>query len=222
MRLSEVTLSILKNFSSINQSICFKKGNLISTLSIQKNILARAVVEEEFPKDFAIYDLGEFLQSLTLFHNPELDFTNDNYLIIKDSRNRTRYFYTDPSVITSPPDKKVELPSQEVCFHTSANDISNITKASMIYGVEDLSVIGNGSTIDLVVRDKKNDTSNSYAVSVGETDSNFCFNFKVETLKLLPGDYSVVVSKHNASLFRHATLDLEYLIALEPDSKYEG
>ena len=88
--------------------------------------------------------------------------------------------------------------------------------------MEDVSVVGDGSTIQLVVRDKKNDTSNSYSVNVGKTEHQFCFNFKVETLKLLPGDYSVVVSQHNASLFRNETLDLEYLIALEPDSKYEG
>lgn len=222
MKLSRSTLDILKNFSTINQSICFKKGSQVSTLSIQKNILGRCVVEEKFPRDFAIYDLSEFLSGLTLFNDAEFDFTNDSYLTIKDSRNKTRYFFADPSVITTPPDKKVELPTQDVCFLVSSTDLSNIIKAAGIYGVEDLSVVGNGSTIDLVVRDKKNDTSNSYAVSVGETDSNFCFNFKVETLKLLPGDYSVVVSKHNASLFRHATLDLEYLIALEPDSKYEG
>lgn len=222
MKLSKSTLDILKNFSTINQSICFKKGSQVSTLSIQKNILGRCVVEEKFPRDFAIYDLSEFLSGLTLFNDPEFDLTNDSYLTIKDSRNKTRYFFADPSVITTPPDKKVELPSKDVCFLVSASDLSNIIKAAGIYGVEDLSVVGNGSSIDLVVRDKKNDTSNSYAVSVGETDSNFCFNFKVETLKLLPGDYSVVVSKHNASLFRHATLDLEYLIALEPDSKYEG
>lgn len=222
MKLSKSTLDILKNFSTINQSICFKKGSNISTLSIQKNILGRCAVEETFPRDFAIYDLSEFLSGLTLFNDAEFDFSNENYLTIKDSRNKTRYFFADPSVITTPPDKKVDLPSKEVSFLVSASDLSNIVKAAGIYGVEDLSVVGNGSTIDLVVRDKKNDTSNSYAVSVGETTSDFCFNFKVETLKLLPGDYSVTVSKHNASLFRHATLDLEYLIALGPDSKYEG
>ena len=91
-----------------------------------------------------------------------------------------------------------------------------------IYQIEDLAVVGDGATIKLVVRDKKNDTSNSYAVDVGRTDKKFSFNFKVENLKLLPGDYEVVISKSNASLFRDANKDLEYLIALEPDSKYEG
>ena len=222
MKLSKSTLDILKNFSNINQSICFKEGNELSTLSIQKNILSRAVVTEEFPRSFAIYDLSEFLSGLTLFEDPEFNFDNDNYVIVRDRRNTSRYFFADPSTIVQPPENKVELPSKDVCFTVPWSDISNIIKAAAIYQIEDLAVVGDGTSVKLVVRDKKNDTSNSYAVKVGETDRQFCFNFKVENLKLLPGDYEVTISKQNASLFRDANRDLEYLIALEPDSKYEG
>ena len=222
MKLSKSTLDILKNFSNINQSICFKEGTELSTLSIQKNILSRANVEEKFPKSFAIYDLSEFLSGLTLFEDPEFSFDNDNYVIIKDRKNSSRYFFADPSTITTPPENRVELPSKDVCFTVAWADISNVIKAAAIYQIEDLAVVGDGSKIKLVVRDKKNDTSNSYAVDVGNTDKSFSFNFKVENLKLLPGDYQVVISKQNASLFRDANRDLEYLIALEPDSKYEG
>ena len=222
MKLSKGTLDILKNFSNINQSICFKEGTELSTLSIQKNILSRANVEEKFPKSFAIYDLSEFLSGLTLFEDPEFSFDNDNYVIIKDRKNSSRYFFADPSTIVTPPENKVELPSQDVSFTVAWSDISNVIKAAAIYQIEDLAVVGDGSKIKLVVRDKKNDTSNSYAVDVGNTDKSFSFNFKVENLKLLPGDYQVVISKQNASLFRDANRDLEYLIALEPDSKYEG
>ena len=222
MKLSKSTLDILKNFSNINQSICFKEGTELSTLSIQKNILSRAVVEEQFPKSFAIYDLSEFLSGLTLFEDPEFSFDNDNYVIIKDKKNSSRYFFADPSTIVTPPENRVELPSKDVCFTVAWSDISNVIKAAAIYQIEDLAVVGDGATIKLVVRDKKNDTSNSYAVEVGRTDKNFSFNFKVENLKLLPGNYQVVISRSNASLFRDANKDLEYLIALEPDSKYEG
>ena len=222
MKLSKSTLDILKNFSNINQSICFKEGTELSTLSIQKNILSRANVEEKFPKSFAIYDLSEFLSGLTLFEDPEFSFDNDNYVIIKDKKNSSRYFFADPSTIVTPPENKVELPSKDVCFTVAWSDISNVIKAAAIYQIEDLAVVGDGATIKLVVRDKKNDTSNSYAVEVGRTDKNFSFNFKVENLKLLPGNYEVVISRSNASLFRDANKDLEYLIALEPDSKYEG
>ena len=142
--------------------------------------------------------------------------------MIKDSKCQSRYFFADPSTIVQPPENKVELPSKDVCFTVAWSDISNIIKAASIYQIEDLAVVGDGQTVKLVVRDKKNDTSNSYAVKVGVTDKEFCFNFKVENLKLLPGDYEVTISKQNASLFRDANRDLEYLIALEPDSKYEG
>ena len=218
MKLSKGTLDILKNFSNINQSICFKEGTELSTLSIQKNILSRANVEEKFPKNFAIYDLSEFLSGLTLFEDPEFNFDNDNFVIIKDRKNSSRYFFADPSTITTPPENKVELPSKDVCFTVAWADISNVIKAAAIYQIEDLAVVGDGSSVKLVVRDKKNDTSNTYAVNVGITDKEFCFNFKVENLKLLPGDYEFTISKNNAYIFRDANKDLEYIIALERDS----
>ena len=222
MKLSKGTLDILKNFSNINPSITFKEGQELSTLSIQRNILSRAVVEEKFPKDFAIYDLSEFLSGLSLFDNPDFDFENDNYVIIKDRKCQSRYFFADPSTIITPPDKRVDLPSKDVCFIVAWSDLSNIIKAASIYQIADLQVVGDGSEIKLVVSDKKNKTSNSYAVTVGTTDAKFTFNFKVENLKLLPADYEVTISRQNASLFRDPKKDLEYLIALEPDSVYNG
>jgi hypothetical protein len=222
MKLSKGTLDILKNFSNINPSIAFKEGQELSTLSIQRNILSRAVVEEKFPKDFAIYDLGEFLSGLSLFDNPDFDFANDNYVIIKDSKCQSRYFFADPSTITSPPAQRAQIPSEDVSFVVAWSDLNNLIRAASIYSVDDLAVIGDGKDIKLVVRDKKNDTSNNYSVKVGTTDAKFTFNFKVEYLKLLPADYGVTISKQNAALFRDANRDLEYLIALEPDSVYNG
>lgn len=222
MKLSKGTLDILKNFSNINPSITFKEGQELSTLSIQRNILSRAVVEEKFPKDFAIYDLGEFLSGLSLFDNPDFDFANDNYVIIKDSKCQSRYFFADPSTITSPPAQRAQIPSEDVSFVVAWSDLNNLIRAASIYSVDDLAVIGDGKDIKLVVRDKKNDTSNNYSVKVGTTDAKFTFNFKVEYLKLLPADYGVTISKQNAALFRDANRDLEYLIALEPDSVYNG
>ena len=222
MKLSKGTLDILKNFSNINQSICFKEGTELSTLSIQKNILSRAVVEEEFPKTFAIYDLSEFLSGLSLFDNPDFNFENDNFVVIKDSKCQSRYFFADPSTITTPPEKRAEIPSKDVCFTVAWTDLNNLIRAASIYSVADLAVIGDGKVINLVVRDKKNDTSNNYSVKVGTTDAVFTFNFKVEYLKLLPADYEVTISKHNAALFRDSNRDLEYMIALEPDSVYNG
>ena len=221
MKLSKSTLDILKNFSNINQSICFKEGNELSTLSIQKNILSRAVVTEEFPRSFAIYDLSEFLSGLTLFEDPEFNFDNDNFVIVRDRRNTSRYFFADPSTIVQPPENRVELPSKDVCFTVPWSDISNIIKAAAIYQIEDLAVVGENGVVKLVVRDKKNDTSNDYAVVVGETQGNFVFNFKVENIKVIPGSYDVIVSSKNLSKFTCREHDLTYYIALEPDSTYE-
>ena len=171
---------------------------------------------------FTIFDLNQFLNGMGLHQNPDLDFENEGHVVIKEGRMRSKYFFADPSVIVTPPDKNLDLPSEDVCFVLNTQQLDRLLKAAAIYQIEDLAVVGDGASVKLVVRDKKNDTSNSYAVKVGITDKEFSFNFKVENLKLLPGDYEVTISKENASLFRDSNRDLEYLIALEPDSKYEG
>ena len=224
MKISKTTIDILKNFSSINQSICIKSGNQVQTLSIQKNILGRAVVEEDFPRDFAIYDLSEFLGGLSLLNldDVDFDFSNDNYLNIKEGKSRIKYFYADPTVITTVPEgKQPQIPSKDVNFTITQSQVATIIRAASTYQIEDLSVLGDAGVIRVMVRDKKNNTSNSFSIVVGETDNTFCFNFKVENLKMLPGNYNVAISKKNASLFTNTKIDLEYLIALEPDSSYE-
>ena len=222
MKLSDSTLTVLKNFAGINNSILVKEGSQLRTISVAKNILAEADIPEDFPRDVAIYDLNQFLNGLSLHQDPNLDFTEDAYISIEEGKRRVKYFYADPQVIIAPPDKEINLPTEEVCFQLESTSLEKLVKAAAVYQLPDLSVLGKDGDIRMVVRDKKNDTSNSYAVDVGRTDKNFSFNFKVENLKLLPGDYEVVISRSNASLFRDANKDLEYLIALEPDSKYEG
>ena len=220
MKLSDSTLSLLKNFSSINQSILFKEGNKLRTISVMKNILAEATVSEDFTKDFGVYDLNQFLNGLSLYQNPELDFKNDGYVVMKEGKSRSKYFFADPNVIVSPPDKDISLPSEDVCFEVSTDQLDKLLKASSIYQSPDLSAIGENGVIKLVVRDKKNDTSNDYSVIVGETDNEFCFNFKVENIKILPGTYEVVVSQKLLSRFTAKNSDLTYYIAMEPDSTF--
>jgi len=220
MKLSESTLSFLKNFSSINQSILFKQGNKLRTISVMKNILAEATISEEFIKDFGIYDLNQFLNGLSLHKSPELDFTNDGYVVIKEGRSRSRYFFADPSVIVTPPDKDISLPSEDVCFELSTSVLEKLLKAAAVYQLPDISAVGENGVVKLVVRDKKNDTSNVHEEVVGETDSEFSFNFKVENIKILPGTYEVVVSQKLLSRFQSKNHDLTYYIALEPDSTF--
>ena len=220
MKLSDKTISLLKNFSSINQSILFKEGNKLRTISVMKNILAEATVSEDFTKDFGVYDLNQFLNGLSLYQNPELDFKNDGYVVMKEGKSRSKYFFADPNVIVSPPDKDISLPSEDVCFEVSTDQLDKLLKASSIYQLPDLSVVGEAGVVKLVVRDKKNDTSNDYSVIVGETDKEFCFNFKVENIKILPGTYEVVVSQKLLSRFTAKNSDLTYYIAMEPDSTF--
>jgi len=221
MKLSDKTLSFLKNFSTINQSLLFKQGTKLRTISVMKNILAEVTIDEELPKDFGIYDLTQFLNiNTTLFQSPELDFENEGYVMIREGRQRQRFFFADPSVIVTPPDKSLELPTEDVSFELKTDQLDRLLKAAAISQLPDLSVVGENGAVKLLVRDKKNDTSNDYSVTVGETDKEFSFNFKVENIKILPGTYNVVVSSKLLSKFTSTNHDLTYYIALEPDSTF--
>jgi hypothetical protein len=220
MKLSDSTLSLLKNFSSINQSILFKEGSKLRTISVMKNILAEATINEEFARDFGIYDLNQFLNGLSLHQKPELDFANDGYVVIREGRSRSKYFFADPSVIVTPPDKEITLPSEDVCFELTTTVLEKLLKAAAVYQLPDISAVGEAGVVKLVVRDKKNDTSNAHEEVVGETDATFNFNFKVENIKILPGTYEVVVSQKLLSRFTSKNHDLTYYIALEPDSTF--
>ena len=222
MKLSDKTLSFLKNFSSINQSLLFKQGSKLRTISVMKNILAEATIDEELPKDFGIYDLSQFLNiNTTLFQSPELDFDNDGYVMIREGRSKQRFFFADPSVIVTPPEKPLTLPTEDVSFELKTEQLDRLLKAAAISQLPDLCVVGENGVVKILVRDKKNDTSNDYSLTVGETDKTFSFNFKVENIKILPGTYNVVVSSKLLSRFTSANHDLTYYIALEPDSTFE-
>ena len=220
MKLSEKTLSFLKNFSTINQSILFKQGTRLRTISVMKNILAEVTIDEEVPKDFGIYDLSQFLNGLSLHQDPELDFANENHVVIKEGRMRSQYFFADASVIVTPPEKVIELPTEDVSFELKTEQLDKLLKAAAIYQLPDLAVVGGDGVVKILVRDKKNDTSNSFSITVGETDKDFSFNFKVENIKILPGAYDVSVSSKLLSRFTSTIHDLTYYIALEPDSTF--
>jgi hypothetical protein len=221
MKLSDNTLTVLKNFAGINNSILVKQGNKLRTISVAKNILAEADITEEFPREFAIYDLNQFLNGLGLHQDPDLDFGENSHITIREGKRRVKYFYADPNVIISPPDKEIQLPSKDVCFQLESVTLEKLLKAAAVYQLPDLSAVGEAGVIRLVVRDKKNDTSNEYSIVVGETDKEFTFNFKVENIKIIPGPYDVVVSSKLLSQFKNSKYNLTYYIALEPDSTFE-
>ena len=221
MKLSDSTLTVLKNFAGINNSILVKEGSQLRTISVAKNILAEAEIPEDFPRDVAIYDLNQFLNGLSLHQDPNLDFTEESYLTIREGKRRVKYFYADPQVIISPPEKEISLPTEDVCFQLESVTLEKLLKAAAVYQLPDLAAVGENGVVKLVVRDKKNDTSNEFAVVVGETDKDFTFNFKVENIKIIPGAYDVVISSKLLAKFTNSSYNLIYYIALEPDSTFE-
>ena len=222
MKLSNNTTSVLKNFSTINQNLVIKEGNTIATMSAMKNIIAKAEVEETFPQEIAIYDLNEFLGALSLFSSPILDF-NDSYVMISEETKPTtkmKYFYSDPSVVTTPT-KMITMPSEEVKFTMSNDDLNKLKRAAGAIGAPDMVLERKDNISSLTVKDKKNDTANNYSLDVDTNgEGQFNFFFKVENMKLLDGTYDVEISSKNISHYKNKTIDIEFWIALEPESTY--
>ena len=218
MKLTTETISVLKNFSTINANLMVKAGSSLSTMSAMKNIVAKADVAEEFTTPFAIYDLNEFLSALSLFGKPDLEFGNDFVIITEEGTSKSlKYWYSDPSVVTTP-SKEISMPSTELTFPLSSDTLNEITKAAAVIGVPDMALAGG----KLMVTDKKNSTANAYETSldVGDVSADYKFWFKVENLKLIPGSYDVEVSSKKISHFTHTKLGVQYWIALEPESSY--
>ena len=229
MNLSNETVSVLKNFSTINQNLVIKKGSNISTMSAMKNIIASAEVKEKFPVDFAIYDLNEFLAALSLFEKPDLDFHEDFVVMTENGSTGKflKYWYSDPSVVTSPT-KEITMPECEVSFTLENNMLVNVQKAASVIGAPDMALEAMSSGVALLkVTDKKNSTANDYAVQVKVNNDDgkdlpYKFWFKVENLRLLSGSYGVEVSSKNISRFVNENVKIQYWIALEPESSYDA
>lgn len=219
MFLSQETVSVLKNLSTINQSILIKQGKKLRSMSVMKNILVETDIIEEFSRDVAIYDLNQFLNCLSLIPGAEVNL-GDNAIEITDGSNTIEYRYSDPSVITAPPEKELTLPSEDVEVVLTEEHLETVKKAAAVLQIPDVSFIGDGETIYLTVRDKKNSGSNAYRIAVGETDNVFQFNLKTENLKLMAGDYDVLISSKNLAKFVSHSRPITYFIAIEPDSTF--
>ena len=224
MKLSSNTTMVLKNFATINQNLVIKEGSELLTMSSMKNIVAKATVEENFPKEIAIYDLNEFLASLSIFKSPVLEF-EEQYLTIKEEdqpHKKLTYFYSDPSVVQSPT-KTITKPSEEVKFHLDMNKLLEMKRAAGVIGSPDMVLQKSSGNSSLLVKDKKNDTANNYSSDIKtDGDGEYKFFFKVENLKLFDGDYDVKISSKNISHFKNDKSNIEYWIALEPESTYSN
>jgi hypothetical protein len=221
MKLSNETIDVLKNFSNINQNLLVKEGSQLRTMSTMKNILAEVDVSETMPKEFGIYDLTEFLGVLTLVQDPELEFNHDSYLTVNGGPTKISYFYSDPSILVTPPDTFNE-PETDVEFTVTKNSMSKVQKASAVMQLPDIVFTGTTQGITMSVTDKKNSTSNMFQETFDNTGNNegaFQFDFKIENLKIMPDDYSVTVSTEAlVSCWRAVNKKVVYWIALEQPS----
>ena len=221
MNITQNTLSVLKNFSDINQNILVKPGNKIQTISTMKNILAEAEVSEKFESEFAIYDLPEFLRAVDLFQKPALKFNGGSNVTIAsaDTKQSIKYFFADKSVIVAPT-KAINMPDQYVSFTLKKSDFERLQKAITTMNLPDVAVSGDGKNIKLVATDKKNKSSNDYSAVIGETDKKFNAYFKAENLKIIGDDYDIEISQQKISHFVNRNKPVQYWIALEPDSEF--
>ena len=221
MKLSSDTINLLKNFADINPNILVKEGNKLSTISTMKNILAEADISESFDQEFAIYDLPEFLRSIDLFAKPKLEFNGGSNVMIADenSRQKIKYFFADKSVITAP-SKSITMPESFVSFTLKKEMFEKLMKGVTTLNLPDVSVVGDGKNITLRASDRKNNTSNTYSVDVGESDKKFEAHYKAENFKLVTDDYDVAISSQKISHFTNRSRPVQYWIALETDSTF--
>ena len=221
MKLSENTISILRNFSDINQNILFKPGKNIATMSTMKNIMARAEVEEEFEQEFGVYDLPEFLRALDSFQQPVIKFNGAANLKIQDEKSTlsARYAFADKSTLTTP-QKQITMPDKTVAFTLKHNDYESVKKLYTNLSLPDLAFKGEKGKIKLVALDKKNNNSNESSINIGECDVEFTAYVKTENMKIIPGDYDVALSKAKIVHFINKKVNIQYWIALEADSVF--
>jgi len=223
MNLSTDTIAMLKNFSDINQQILITPGNKIQTISNMRNILAEAEIKEKFDSEFAIHDLPQLLRSLDLFKNPELKFNGGSSMTISDSNSKNsskivKYFFSEKSSVFKP--TKINMPDKHVTFTLKNDDLVELHKGVSTLNLPDVVVTGDGTNIKLIATDRKNKTSNEVAITIGQSDIKFNAYFKSENFKMIPDDYDVGISKERISSFISKGKNVQYWIALEPDSTF--
>ena len=218
MNLSKETLALIRNFAGINGSIVLKEGNVLATISEGKNVMAMGTIAESFPQDFSIYDLNEFLSAVGIFENPSLDF-KEKFVQISSGNSKIKYFAAGEGLVKPAP-STIKFPEPDVSFVLTADQLNMILKTSSALKANDVAITGDGTTLRVIVSDKKNATSNAYQVDLGETDQEFKANLKVENLKMLPGEYEVAISNKKISRFKNTAVDLTYFVAIESDSEF--
>jgi hypothetical protein len=222
--ISNDTLSVLRNFSSINPNVVLKPGQEVKTISEAKNILAVADIAEDFPTEMGIYDLNEFLSVVNLVDKPQLNF-GDNHVDIVGGNTKVKYFFSDSSILTTP-QKDITMPSCEVEVSFTHDTLSQIRKAASALGHSEMSITATDEGVNIKVFDSKDSSANIYNIQLandaGYTEGQFEFVININNLKLLDGDYEVKISSKLISEWKNTTQAVRYYIALEKNSNYNS
>lgn len=219
MKLSENTISVLKNFSQINMSIKINVGSTLSTMSPSKTILSKATVEDMFDRSFCIYELPKFLGIVSLMDSPDFTF-NEDHMIIRSGNHKVRYGYCAENLIVAAPDKEINFPNPEVTFDLTQAALATIVKATGIMQLPEIAIVGEDGNLYLRAVNSKDRGSDEFNVALGETSSNFTVIFKPEYLiKISSGDY--VVELTSKKLARFTGGNYTYWIATESSSNFD-
>lgn len=217
MKLSKDTLDVLKNFATINTNILVREGNSLSTISTGKNIFAKADITDPFPKEFAVYDLNSLLSLLTVMEDTDVGF-GDESLTVTKGNSVFEYFYADPNIIVSAPDKSIEV-DNFYQFDLTKDDVDMILKAAAITAAPMLSIVGDGNEVVMQVGDPSTPKSNSFRQVIGSTDKQFDARLAVENFKVIPDAYKVILSEKKFMFLESSKRDTKYWLALERSSE---
>ena len=221
MNLSNDTVNVLKNFATINPNLVFKPGQKLKTISESKTILASAEIVEDFPVEFGVYDLNEFLSVLSLIDNPTLEFENKAVLVYGGGQ-KIRYFFSESDILTTP-QKDIQMPEPELGVNIEEDKLNQIRKAAAVLGHTELAITGSNGAITASVLDTRDSTSNLFEIDLDKDNScknEFNFVMSIPNLKLLPGDYFVSISSKLISNWTNSNYPIEYFIALEKNSTF--
>jgi len=217
MKISTNTVNVLKNFAKINPSILIQEGNTLKTMSPSKTIMAKAKIDTEFPKRFAIYNLDRFISTASLFTDPNFDF-GERTVTIKEGERKIDYVYADENTIGKMPDREINLPSIDVTVTLTNANLKEVEKAGGVLGLPEILIVGDGVDVYLQAADSKNPSGDVFSVKIGDTTKTFKAIFKTENIKIIPGDYEVNISARGISHF--SGKDAEYWIAVEQSSTF--
>lgn len=219
MKFSENTVNILKNFATINQSLIFESGNQLRTISPQKTVMAIADITDTIPSKAVLYDVSRFLAVYSLYKDePDVEF-QDNCFVLSENRRKTKYVFADASMVISPPNKEIQIPTVDAQFDVEWDDMKSVIKASGVLQLPEIAFIGKDGKCTLSAIDISNPTTDTFGIELGETNDEFSLIIKTENLKLIPNKYKVSLSSQGISKFE--TDNLKYFIAIESKSTYK-